>query len=66
MQLFSSAYSGGDIKQHVLFSNTPECDAPFQSAGVAGSTCLYSSTFSVYILTLNPPSAQMTRQKQWF
>jgi hypothetical protein len=30
----------GDIKQHGLFSNTPECDAPFQSAGVAGSTIM--------------------------
>ncbi len=30
----------GDIKQHGLFSNTPECDAPFQGAGVAGSTVM--------------------------
>jgi hypothetical protein len=42
MQLFSSAYtvSDGDIKQHGLFSNTPECDPPFQGAGVAGSTVM--------------------------
>ncbi len=29
--------SDGGLKQHGLFSNTPECDAPFQSAGVEGS-----------------------------
>jgi len=28
------------MKQHGLFCNTPECDAPFQSAGVAGSTVI--------------------------
>ncbi len=32
--------SDGDIKQHGLFSNTPECVAPFQGAGVAGSTVM--------------------------
>ncbi len=30
----------GDIKQHGLFSNTLECDALFQSAGVAGFTVM--------------------------
>jgi hypothetical protein len=29
--------SDADIKQHGLFSNTPDCDAPFQGAGFAGS-----------------------------
>jgi len=29
-----------DIQQHGLFRNTPECDAPFQGAGVAGSTVM--------------------------
>ncbi len=32
--------SDGDIEQHGLFSNTPECDAPLQSACVAGSTVI--------------------------
>ncbi len=30
-------FCDGDIKQHGLFSNASECDAPFQDAGVAGS-----------------------------
>ncbi len=30
----------GIKKQHGLFSYTPECDAPFQGAGVAGSTVM--------------------------
>jgi hypothetical protein len=32
--------SDGDIKQHGLFSNTPECDAPFQGSGVAEPTAM--------------------------
>ncbi len=32
--------SDGNIKQRGLFSNTPECDTPFQGAGVAGSTVM--------------------------
>jgi hypothetical protein len=30
----------GNIKQRGLFSKTPECDTPFQGAGVAGSTVM--------------------------
>ncbi len=32
--------SDGGLKQRGLFSNTPECDAPFQAAGVEGSTVM--------------------------
>ncbi len=37
---FCGQLSDGGIKQHGLFSNTPECDTPFQGAGVAGSTVM--------------------------
>ncbi len=30
--------SDNDVKLHALLRNTPEYDAPFQSAGLAGST----------------------------
>jgi len=32
--------SDGGLKQNGLCSNTTECDAPFQGAGVAGSTVM--------------------------
>ncbi len=32
--------SDEDVKLHALLSYTPEYDAPFQSAGLAGSTVL--------------------------
>jgi hypothetical protein len=35
----------GGPKQHSLFSNSPECDAPFQSAGVEGSTVMVTAPF---------------------
>jgi hypothetical protein len=43
MQLFTvvlRTINDGDIEQQGLFSNIPECDAPSQSAGVAGSTVI--------------------------
>jgi hypothetical protein len=38
--MFIRIKSFGDIKQHGLFSNISECDAPFQGAGGAGSTVM--------------------------